>query len=303
MQLESREGEEEISFCCRNPTAAPSSSNVPTTRRKRPGNERRREKERRRREAWITRRKDAPPTHLSAVGAFSPAGEIVSRAAAEQAAAKGAAEGTAASRAAASGAAASGAAASGAAASGAAASAAATEAEATGAAATRAAVIGAAATGTGASGGPVKEVEAIEKATTEAGAGGAAPPAKRLKATMCVSRASARYAVVSKRRDGCLLGSSVTESPEKLRGYHEIIDGFIIEYEDDKLHREEGVETEPETEEGSETEEVDEGMESVQGNLPTPPLASPCRVTCSCCLEVHRDLGNSLCTYCGFKLL
>jgi hypothetical protein len=122
---------------------------------------------------------------------------------------------------------------------------------------------------------------------------------------MGVSRASARYAVVSKRRDGSLLGSSVTESPEKLRGYHEIIDGFIIEYEAYKLHREEGVETEPEIEEESETKEVDEGMEPVQGNLPTatPPLASPRRVTCSCCLEVHRDLANSLCTYCGFKLL
>ncbi len=47
---------------------------------------------------------------------------------------------------------------------------------------------------------------------------------------MGVSRASARFAVVSKRRDGCLLGSSVTESPEKLRGHREIIDSFIIEY-------------------------------------------------------------------------
>jgi hypothetical protein len=122
VQLESREGEEEISFCCRNPTAAPSSGSVPNIRQKRPGNERRREKEIRRREAWITRRKDAPTTHLSAVGAFSPTAEIVSSAAAEQAAAKGAAGGTAASGASASGAAASGAAASGAAASGAAAS-------------------------------------------------------------------------------------------------------------------------------------------------------------------------------------
>jgi hypothetical protein len=47
---------------------------------------------------------------------------------------------------------------------------------------------------------------------------------------MGVSRASARFAVVSKRRDGCLLGNSVTESPEKLRGHREIIDSFIIEY-------------------------------------------------------------------------
>ncbi len=277
--------------------------------------------ERRRPEAWITRRKEAPPTHLSAVGAFPPAAEIMSSTAAEQAAAKGAAEGTAsraaASRAAASGAAASGAAASGAAASGAAtsgeatsgaaasgaaASAAATGAEATGAAATRAAVIGVAATGTEASGGAAKEVEAIEKATTEAAAGGAAPPAKHLKAMAGVSRASVCYAVVSKRRDGCLLGSSVTESPEKLRGYYEIIDGFFIEYKDDKLHREEGVEAELETEEGSKTKEVDEGMqEPVQGNLPTPHLVSPRKVTCF--LEGHKDLANSLCTYCVFKLL
>jgi hypothetical protein len=143
----------------------------------------------------------------------------------------------------------------------------------------------------------------MEKATTEAGAGGAAPPAKRLKATMGVSRSSARFAVVSKRRDGCLLGSSVTESPEKLRGHHEIIDSYFIEYEDDQLHREEGVQTEPETEEGSETKEVDEWTEPAQGPLPTPPFASPRRLTCSCCLEIHRDWANSRCSYCGFKLL
>ncbi len=217
------------------------------------------------------------------------------RASATEAAAKrAAATGAAANGTAASGAAASGEAASGAAASGATASAAATGAEATGAAATRAAVLGAAAPGTGASGGAAKEC-------TEAAAGGAAPPAKRLKANMAVSRASARFAVVSKKRDGCLLGSSVTESPEKLRGYHEIIDSFIIEYEDDKLHREEGFEKE--TDEGSETKEVDECTEPVQGPLPTPPLARLRRLTCSCCLEVHRDWANSLCSYCGFKLL
>ena len=50
---------------------------------------------------------------------------------------------------------------------------------------------------------------------------------------MGLSRASARFAVLSKRRDGCLLGRSVTESPEKLPGHHEIIDSFIIEYDDD----------------------------------------------------------------------
>jgi hypothetical protein len=197
--------------------------------------------------------------------------------------------------AAATGAAANGAAASGAAASGAAASGtAAPGAEATGAAATRAAVMGAAAPGTGASEGAAKEC-------TEAAAGGAATAAKRLKATTGVSRASARLAVVSKRRDGCLLGSSVTESPEKLRGHHEIIDSFIIEYGEDNLHREEGVEME--TEEGSKTKEVDEWTEPVQGPLPTPSLTGPHWLTCSCCLEVHRDWANSLCSYCGFKVL
>ncbi len=222
----------------------------------------------------------------------------MSSAAAKQAAAKGAAEGTAAKGTAARGVAAPGAVARGVAASGsAAATKSATEAAAKGAAATGAApngaaASGAAALGTGASGGAAKEVESMEKATTEAGAGGAAQPAKCLKATMGVSRASARFAVVSKRRDSCLLGNSVTESPEKLRGHHEIINFYFIEYEDDQLHREEVVETEPETQEGSEKKEVDEWTEPVQGPLPTPPLASPRRLTCSCCLEIHRDRGK-----------
>ncbi len=68
-----------------------------------------------------------------------------------------------------------------------------------------------------------------------------------------------------------------------------------------KPHREEGAETE--TEEGSETKEVDEWTEPVLGPLPTPPLASQRRLTFSCCLEVHRDWANSLCSYCGIKLL
>jgi hypothetical protein len=86
---------------------------------------------------------------------------------------------------------------------------------------------------------------------------------------MGMSRASARFAVLSKRRDGCLVGSSVTE----FRGHHEIIDSFIIEYDNDKPHREEGVETE--TEEVSETKEVDEWNGASSGTSANTTLGQP----------------------------
>jgi hypothetical protein len=61
---------------------------------------------------------------------------------------------------------------------------------------------------------------AIRAVSTGAAATGAAvqeaaPPAKRRKPAVCASRASALYAVVSKRRDRCLSGSSPLESPDE----------------------------------------------------------------------------------------
>jgi hypothetical protein len=67
VQLESREGEEEISLCCRSsPTAA---LTTPRRARKRPANERRREKQSQRREVWASRRKNGPSVHQAAAGA------------------------------------------------------------------------------------------------------------------------------------------------------------------------------------------------------------------------------------------
>ena len=67
-------------------------------------------------------------------------------------------------------------------------------------------------------------------ASTGAAAGpDVAPPAKRLKPAVYASRSSARYAVVSKRKDRCLSGSSSLESPEKVREIEELNDSFRIE--------------------------------------------------------------------------
>ncbi len=51
------------------------------------------------------------------------------------------------------------------------------------------------------------------------------------------SRASALYAAVSNKRDGCLQDSSENESPEKLVGHEEIVDSFVIQYENDELQQ------------------------------------------------------------------
>jgi hypothetical protein len=85
-------------------------------------------------------------------------------------------------------------------------------------------------------------------AATGAAVQEAAPPAKRCKPAVCASRADAQYAVVSKRRDRCLSGSSPLESPEKVRGIEEIIDNFRIALGDDELQREEMEEKEMEKE-------------------------------------------------------
>jgi hypothetical protein len=82
VQLESREGVEEIVFYCRNLKAAHASGNVPTTRQKGPRNERRREME----TSSLDNKKRGRSSHSPFnSGASSPAHEIVSSAAAEQA--------------------------------------------------------------------------------------------------------------------------------------------------------------------------------------------------------------------------
>ncbi len=85
-------------------------------------------------------------------------------------------------------------------------------------------------------------------AATGAAVQEAAPPAKRRKPSVCASKVSARYAVVSKRRDRCRSDSSPSESPEKVRGREEFIDNFRIELGDDELQREEMEEMEMEKE-------------------------------------------------------
>jgi hypothetical protein len=102
----------------------------------------------------------------------------------------------------------------------------------------------------------------------------AAPPAKRLKPLMCASRSSARYAVVSKRRDRCLSGSSALESPEKVRGIEETNDSFRIEFEDYELLQEEM----------EEMEEMEQGF------------------TCTSCMSKNYATAYPCCVCCGFKV-
>ena len=131
---------------------------------------------------------------------------------------------------------------------------------------------------------------------------------------MCVSRASARYAVVSKRRDSCLSGSSPLESPEKVRGIEEIIDNFRIALGDDELQREEMEEKEMEKEKEGEEKEMDKEKEKEmekekekeeEGELPfrvsKPPFSNQQGFTCSCCLSTNDDTAYPFCVCCGVK--
>jgi len=306
VQLETREGEEEITICCRNcPTAANFSWGGPTTHqrgRKRHVNKKRREKNRRRYEAWISGRGNAPSANLTAAGTTSPVlaaaatGAAATGAAATVASALGsAATGAAATVASALGAAAAGAAVTGAtateaavtgvAASGAAATvASAIGAAATGAAVMGAATIGAAATGAAATGAAATQGVAMGAAAT----GAAAPPTKRHKSVLVASRASIRSAVVSKRKDGCLVGSSMQESPEKERGSEKLNNSLVIEFEDDELQRGETGEAAPGTAAPSSTTSLSppdapNSKKHPMGFLPTHPdkfLCSRCHLRC-----------------------
>jgi hypothetical protein len=226
-------------------------------------------------------------------------------AAAPSAATTGAsATGAAATEAAATGAAATEAAATGAAATGAAAM---------GAAATGAAATGAAATGAAATGAAAKEAAATEAAATRAAARGAAvlgaappPPAKRLKSAAFVSRASARSAVVSKRREGRLSGSFALESPEKILGIEEMDEDLSFQFEDGELQREEEKEEQEVEEQREEEEDVDEQREEDEkpAHRPLKPsLPSQQGFTCSSCLSRNHFTAYPFCVCCGYKVL
>jgi hypothetical protein len=204
-------------------------------------------------------------------------------------------------------------------------------------AATRAASTGAAATGAAAPstaspmGPAATSAASTGVAATGAAVQEAAPPAKRRKPAVCVSRASARYAVVSKRRDSCLSGSSPLESPEKVRGMEEFIDNFRIEFGEDELQREEMEEKEMEEKEMEEKEMEEKEMEEKEmeekemedkeieakeremekereeeGELPfrvlKPPFSNQQGFTCSCCLSTNDNTAYPFCVCCGVKV-
>jgi hypothetical protein len=127
-------------------------------------------------------------------------------------------------------------------------------------------------------------------------AGGAQSKANRRKPAVCASRASARYAVVSKRRARCLPGSSPLESPDKVRGIEEFKDNFRIELEDYELQREE-----KEMEKEKEREEVE-----VEGELPfrvsKPPFYNQQGFICTCCLSTNNYKAYPFCVCCSVKV-
>jgi hypothetical protein len=117
------------------------------------------------------------------------------------------------------------------------------------------------------------------------------------------------YAVVSKRRDRCLSGSSPLESPEKVRGIEEFNDNFRIELEDYELQREEMEEKEMEKEKEKEREEeveVEVEQRKEDGELPfrvsKPPFSNQQGFICTCCLSANNDTAYPFCVCCGVKV-
>jgi hypothetical protein len=183
--------------------------------------------------------------------------------------------------------------------------------------------MGAAATGAAATGAAAQEAAATEVAATRAAATGAAvlgaaPPAKRLKSAAFASRASARSAVVSKRREGCLSGSFALELPEKIRGIEEMDEDLSFQFEDGELQREEEKEEEEEeeAEEQREEEEAEEQREEEEDvdkqreedekrtHRPVrPSLPSQQGFTCSSCLSRNHFTAYPFCVCCGYKIL
>ncbi len=143
-------------------------------------------------------------------------------------------------------------------------------AEATGVAAMRAAATGAAATGAAATGAAIL---------------GAAPLTKRLKSAVFASRASARSAIVSKKREGRLSGSFALKSPEIIRGIEEMDEELSFQFLDDELQREEEEREEEEEEEvGEEEEQREEDEKPAHRPLkPSLPSQHTACLFCVCC--------------------
>jgi hypothetical protein len=146
---------------------------------------------------------------------------------------------------------------------------------------------------------------------------GAAPPAKRLKCAVFASRASARSAVVSKRREGRLSGRFAQESLEKIRGIEELDEELSFQFEDGELQREdEKREEEKEEVEQREEEEAEEQREEEedveeQRTEDEKPAHRPLKLslpsqqgfTCSSCLSRNHFTAYPFCVCCGYRVL
>jgi len=166
----------------------------------------------------------------------------------------------------------------------------------------------------------------MRAAATGAAVMGAAPPAKRLKSAVFASRASARSAVVSKRREGRLSGSFALESPEKIRGIEEMDEELSFQFEDGDLQREneqreeekeeaeeqreEEAEEQREEEEAEEQREEEEDVDQQREEDEKPAhrplmssLPSQQGFTCSSCLSRNHFTAYPFCVCCGYKVL
>ena len=120
----------------------------------------------------------------------------------------------------------------------------------------------------------------IHSAPATAAAQATAPPAKRLKASLGATRASARAAAIAKKREAKHL--SAMESPENIRGQtadQQMVPSYRIEFEDPGMQQERESEEEREEEreeKGEEEEEIAEEKErpeekEAEAKSPPPP--------------------------------
>ena len=245
--LETRDGEEELSFCCSSLYRAAPSSAAPTTTRKqgkqRPANERRRRRQQAWRESKNARAAATAPAATAAVESTAVA-EVPTAAATAPAA-------TAAAR----------------------------------------------------NAGAAMEAASTVK-TGVATAQTAPPPAKRLKVSVAATRASARAAVVAKRRDP----EFSLESPEILRGHS--CEGQLNEslrIESQVMQREEEEEKDESMEKEKEKEREEQKENEPQAELKPPPPPPPwskffshnsLRVLCTKCFQGNHHVRAPYCVQC-----